>query len=266
MPGEAAGAEPQILASLDDERPGRHGLAHPPPRLGPQPPVPAHAVSSAVLERLPAPRRLRVMGAGRGALHLDLDGFVVTVTSAGVPLLPNAVAVGAAALPLAVAWSRVAPPAWDPVVAPVAGGPQDVAALRAWLEARVPVPSVPLRAAAARLLGRGRGLTPEGDDLLAGAAIGARALGTAAGASPGEVEDIVAALCPPDAAERTGGLSATLLDLAARGAAPEPVHRLASGRGREGALSDLRRLGASTGAALAAGLALGAGYLLGSTR
>ena len=73
----------------------------------------------------------------------------------------------------------------------------------------------------------------------------------------------MAALVPPGVRRRTGALSATLLGLAAAGAAPEPVHRLIAGpeAGREAALADLSRLGASTGRAIAAGVALAARHL-----
>jgi hypothetical protein len=215
-----------------------------------------------VLRRLHGPRRLRVLGTARGALHLDLDGFVVTVSGRGVPIMPNAVATRAAGAPTAVAWDPAAPPAWDPAVPAMAGGPADVGRLAGWLSARVDVPDLPLAEAAARLLGRGPGLTPEGDDVLAGAAVGLRALGPAAGATAGEIDALVGALVPPDLRGRTAALSATLLRLAAEGAAPEPVHRLLGPGDRGAALADLRRLGASTGAAIAAGIALAARYLV----
>ncbi len=231
---------------------------------GAQPAVVAHAVSAAVLARLDRPRRLRVVGAGRGALHLDLDGFVVTVATRRVPMMANAVAAGAGEAPRAVAWDPARPPAWDPVPPPPAWDAAGVRALGDWLAARVAVPDVAPGAAAARLLGRGPGLTPEGDDVLAGAAAGVRALAPAAGVAAAGADALVAALVPADARARTGALSATLLALAAGGAAPEPVHRLlAAGpeAARERALADLGRLGASTGRAVAAGVALAARYL-----
>lgn len=215
--------------------------------------------------RLAAPRALRVLGRGRGAVHLDLDGFVVTLTGPGVPRMPNGVAIGRVDDAPRVTWDAAAPPLWDPVVAPVAGGPERVAALARWLAPRTGPPDMPLAGAAARLLGRGPGLTPEGDDVLAGAAVGVRALGRAAGLDPAAIEGLTAALCPPDAAARTGALSATLLRLAAAGAAPEPAHRLLGPGDREAALVDLRRLGASTGAAIASGIALAARCLAPAT-
>jgi hypothetical protein len=241
-------------------------LAHARAGGGQQPAVGrARRVSVAVLDRLQQPRALRVLGTGRGAVHLDLDGFVVTVSGRRVPLMANAIQVEAGRPPPAVGWDPAAPPAWDPVVAPPAGGPAEVAALASWLAGRVDAPDVAPERAAARLLGRGPGLTPEGDDVLAGAAAAVRALGPAAGADPGRVDEIVALLCPADAAARTGALSATLLGLAAAGAAPEPAHRLIGGDDRGRALADLTRLGSSTGRALAAGIALGAGYVIEAT-
>ncbi|HEX2504333.1 MAG TPA: DUF2877 domain-containing protein [Miltoncostaeaceae bacterium] len=220
-------------------------------------------MSTAVLARLDRPRRLRVLGSGRGALHLDLDGFVVTIGVHGVPMMPNGIAAGRGEAPRSVAWDPAAPPTWDPVVRPPELPPDAVAALGEWLAARVAVPDVPVLVAGERLLGRGPGLTPEGDDVLAGAAAAVRALGPAAGLAPGGRDALVAALVPPGVRRRTGALSATLLGLAAAGAAPEPVHRLIAGpgAGREGALADLSRLGASTGRAIAAGVALAARHL-----
>ena len=218
-----------------------------------------------MLELLEGPRALRVRGGGRGVVHLDLDGAVVTVVAPGVPRLPNAIVADAPAPPFAVAWDPEDPPAWSPVVPRLAGGRAEVRALEAWLAGRVRARAIDLPGAAERLLGRGPGLTPEGDDLLGGAAVAVRTLGPAAGLTADAVERLVRALCPADARTRTGALSATLLALAARGAAPEPVHRLLGGQDPEAALADLRRLGASTGAAIAEGIRLAVGYLVHTT-
>ena len=72
-------------------------------------------------------------------------------------------------------------------------------------------------------------------------------------------------LHPADVRGRTGALSATLLELASGGAAPEPVHRLLGAGDRGAALADLRRLGASTGGAIAAGIARAAEYVVSAT-
>ena len=227
----------------------------------------AHAVSREVAVRLAAPRALRVLGAGRGAMHLDLDGFVVTLTAPGVPRLPNGVAVDRLREGARVGWPPGRPPLWDPRVEPLRGEAAAVRDLWAWLATRAAPPDLTLATAPERLVGRGRGLTPEGDDVLAGAAIGVRALGPAAGMDAAAVDALARGLCPADVGARTTALSATLLRLAAeRGAAPEPAHRLLGDPGdREGALADLRRLGSSTGAAIAAGIALAARDLAAGT-
>lgn len=219
-----------------------------------------------MLERLTGPRALRVVGRGRGALHLDLDGFVVTLSGPGVPRMANAIAVPVVRAPMGVGWDAARPPAWSPFLAPLPGGRAEVAALARRLAARVGDGALgDPWTAADRLLGRGPGLTPEGDDVLAGAALAVRALGPAAGLDEGDRAALIDALCPEDARLGTGSLSATLLELAARGGAPEPVHRLLAGRDREAALADLLRLGGTTGGAIAAGIAAAARYLLDTT-
>jgi hypothetical protein len=246
--------EPQVLAVPRDAVAGEDRT--------PAPVVRAEVVSAAVLDLLEGPRALRVRGEGQGVVHLDLDGAVVTVAAPGVPRMPNSIVARAPAPPFAVAWDPRDPPAWDPVVPPLGGGPAEVRALDAWLARRVRARAIDLPGAGRRLVGRGPGLTPEGDDLLGGAAVAVRALGPAAGLAPEAIERLVRVLCPEDAAVRTGALSATLLAMAARGEAPEPVHRLLGGGDPEAALADLRRLGASTGTAIAEGIRIAAGYLV----
>lgn len=114
--------------------------------------------------------------------------------------------------------------------------------------------------AAALLVGRGGGLTPEGDDLLAGAAAAGAAAGDAAGWPAADRSAWLAALRPPNLARRTTPLSATLLELAIRGQVMEPVHALldlspAGAEGWPAALRTLLRIGHSTGPAYAAQVA-----------
>ena len=106
--------------------------------------LPAHLVATPVLERLGGEADGVVLGAGTTAAWVDLDGFVVAITTREVPLLPNAVALaaGSGALersglatgaparvaparvapgridlgPLRITWSPADPPAWDPTV------------------------------------------------------------------------------------------------------------------------------------------------------
>jgi uncharacterized protein DUF2877 len=112
------------------------------------------------------------------------------------------------------------------------------------------------RGAARLLTGRGSGLTPAGDDLIAGAAVTVAALGPALGFSSERQGAWTKAVVLPDLAHRTTALSATLLRLAAAGHAPEPLHRVLQGpQEPERALRSLPRLlaiGRNTGWATAA--------------
>jgi hypothetical protein len=328
--------------------------------------LPAHRVATPVLERLTGPARGVVLGAGATAAWVDLDGFVVAITTREVPLLPNAVALaaGSGALPgvrsggvadaapgrielggIQVTWDSAAPPAWDPAV-PVPAGASPAAlanraaallrALAAWSDPEAPASgvvgvdspehatrasaTVPLRGprrprgasaaapwpphtlipllaaaglataadpdgpaalillfrgvaerdpdlaglAAGRLLGRGPGLTPEGDDLLAAVAGTLAVLGPVAGLRGPDLTALVAALAPVPG--RTNALSTTLLTLAARGLLAEPAGRLLDlGPAGEAAwptaLRRLERLGHGSGRAYAAGIAATANLL-----
>lgn len=164
------------------------------------------------------------------------DGFVVAL---GAPLMPNGMS---ATAPLGATLELRGSPVWDPVpklrTRPEIAGDPRVDAFAAALAAR---DAAAARAEAERLIGLGPGLTPEGDDLLAGAlAVSAVLHGPLAG------------VLPDDLRVRTTKLSATLLELAARGAVMEPVHGLLSPQWRT-ALDRLARVGHSTGRAYAAG-------------
>ena len=102
----------------------------------------------------------------------------------------------------------------------------------------------------ARLLGLGSGLTPSGDDVLAGYLAGAAAYGL----SVDELRTFVCAEAP----RRTTTLSAALLRHAAAGEAIPQVCRLLlaldDGTGIDVALAGLLRVGHTSGAALAAGV------------
>ncbi|MER7501650.1 DUF2877 domain-containing protein [Nonomuraea pusilla] len=116
--------------------------------------------------------------------------------------------------------------------------------------------------AAERLVGLGPGLTPSGDDVLAGLLVTLRQLGAAAGVEPAvRLAGWLAAAVTFDARTRTTPLSATLLHCAARGeAGPEVIGVLRGVAGRqplEPALRRLRRLGHTSGADLAQGMAIG---------
>ena len=110
------------------------------------------------------------------------------------------------------------------------------------------------------LAGLGPGLTPAGDDVLAGVLLVARARGGPA-AEP--------ALVHAAAEARTNDVARAFLAWAARGQSIAPVHDLLTAAvtsDRAGATSALRRLlavGHSSGADLAFGLRLGLGLGLG---
>jgi hypothetical protein len=113
--------------------------------------------------------------------------------------------------------------------------------------------------AAGLLLGRGPGLTPEGDDLLAAVAGTLVVLGPVVGLGRAALGELVGVLV--DARGRTTALAATLLELAGRGLLVEPAGRLlelsAEGeRGWPSALRRLERVGHGSGRAY--GLGIGA--------
>ncbi|MFI7421469.1 DUF2877 domain-containing protein [Nonomuraea sp. NPDC049684] len=116
--------------------------------------------------------------------------------------------------------------------------------------------------AAERLVGLGPGLTPSGDDVLAGLLVTLRHLGTATGTRRAVwLADWLAATVTYDARTRTTPISATLLHCAARGeASPEVTGVLRGIAGRqalEPALRRLHRLGHTSGADLAQGISIG---------
>lgn len=214
------------------------------------------------------------LAAGRGALPA-LDR--------GTParLGPGRIQAGG----LLVTWDARRPPVWDPAVAPAAtrsgqacrrgeailatlgacggavaaacGPALDERAVGAVLGAARGRTAAAAAEAAAALLGRGPGLTPEGDDLLAGFTAAAVTLG------PGDwARRCVAGVLGQRPRERTTALSATLLELAARGEVVEPARPLLDLGTDEAAwrraLRRLLRVGHSTGRAYALGIGLSA--------
>ena len=101
---------------------------------------------------------------------------------------------------------------------------------------------------AARLGGRGQGLTPAGDDRLAGILLVARMFG-----GPDAEADLVAIA----SSVRTNDIARAFLVWAARGQCIEPAHRYLA-TGRDEALADLIAVGHSSGTELANGLSWGA--------
>jgi hypothetical protein len=121
--------------------------------------------------------------------------------------------------------------------------------------------------AARGLLGRGSGLTPEGDDYLAGALAALRTIGPVVGS--GRAESMLDAVGVPLArlAEvRTTTFSAALIQHALRGQVAAPAGdllRALAGRGdTRKSHQALTKVGHSSGPALAAGIVLGAHSLI----
>ena len=122
--------------------------------------------------------------------------------------------------------------------------------------------------AAAWLIGRGPGLTPEGDDLITATSAVIATLASSAGWTPGEGQAWLEAIGRDEFRASTTGLSATLIELAGAGEVIEPLHGLLNlGPGGERqwppALRCLTGIGGSTG--MAYGVAAGAAALLCST-
>lgn len=185
----------------------------------------------------PRPVAARVLGTG----YLAVGERVVAAVPAGAPRMPNGIATEAAARPGEPVWigggrlcvggrAVTAGPLWDP-------RPR----VRTRLSTDASLPRDPLA-----LAGRGPGLTPYGDDVLAGYAAG---LVLFHGAQRR------ARVLAEAAAERTTLLSATLLRHAAQGELPEPAHALLE-RGDAG---PLERFGHSSGRGMMLGLALACG-------
>lgn len=260
-------------------------------------PVRVPAVASLALEPLLSSGNVNasVLGASSHAVWLHASGDVVVVAARDATRLPNGVEIAAtskARLLESVADGTSALIGsnsiefgglmvdvvrwWDPRPALPRTKNEDLGAAIGGLQHSAPgVNSASLLAALATtssadlfdasmaLLGRGPGLTPEGDDVLAGALAAIRTFGTALGHRPAlaMLDDVEGALT--DAANRrTTAFSAALIRCAMRGEVAAPAGdflRALAGRGDVGASHrDLLRVGHTSGPALAAGIVLGA--------
>jgi hypothetical protein len=204
----------------------------------------AHTVAAPVPARA---GELRIAHASERAGYADVDGFVVVVVGPRGPLLPNGVVLTAEPRAGTVALAGAA--VWDPTLrlGPPGRGAELLAALgdhEAPLARAVAERDADLAGrVAVGLIGRGPGLTPEGDD-----AVAATAAVVAAGPWPAaEKHAWLAALVGDRLRERTTALSATLLELACAGAAAEPLHGVLAGYRWRSALTRLLRIGHSTG-------------------
>lgn len=198
--------------------------------------VAAHSVSRPVLSLLDASEP--ISGRAVGAGYVDFDGYVLALTPPTAPRMPDGIAcdvrvqrgdrvlIGAGAVQVG-SQSVTAGPVWDPV-------PRVRVRLNCDLRIGLDF---------ANLAGRGPGLTPYGDDLLAGYVAGRVLWG---------LDDLPAVAIAETAARRTTSLSATLLRHAARGELPEPAHKLLEC----GDPAPLINFGHSSGCGLMLGLAI----------
>jgi uncharacterized protein DUF2877 len=113
--------------------------------------------------------------------------------------------------------------------------------------------------AAHRLLGLGPGMTPSGDDIVAGALVGVHALGEACPDPLAVAGEAIAAVVTDRAGERTTLVSASLLGHAAAGRCIPQVAALVTALGRPGPdlerpLRDLLAVGHHSGCDLARGV------------
>ncbi len=123
-----------------------------------------------------------------------------------------------------------------------------------------------VRHAMCGLLGKGEGLTPEGDDVLVGLLAGLRLLGSALNrAGAGGMQAAIAPIVLTEAPFRTTALSAALLRHAVSGEVAEPVavflQALTGRGGMKEAADGLRTMGNTSGIATACGVLLAADFL-----
>jgi hypothetical protein len=222
------------------------------------------AASTAVRDLLAPGRTGRVVAVFPTCVYVELAGRLVAVEAAGGLRLPCAVLLGLPPVARPLADVR----AGDDVSTGPGGlqvGPLTVRVARWWAPAaprgaRVlqPAPAEPgMTAAVVDLLGRGPGLTPAGDDLLAGLLVGL--------AGRPDLRDPLAAAVLAAAPRRTTWLSAELLTHAAHGRAARAVVAVADAMAGYGddsalprALPELLAVGHTSGSALARGLLLAA--------
>ena len=199
----------------------------------------------------------RVLASYRRAAYLALPGGLCALTTAAAPAGP--LHLRCRELPPCREGERVhtdgrtlRTEAWSlPLDAPTWVGPLPPAG-------RLPgaVGARELGEYAARLGGRGPGLTPAGDDVLAGLLLVASAAGSA-----GDARSRLAVV----ASVRTTEVAAGFLHWAARGQCIEPAHAVLAALAELGAEADapacarLTTIGSSSGAALLAGIRIGLG-------
>jgi hypothetical protein len=249
------------------------------------------------------PRTATVLGTSNHACWLLVEDDVVVISTRDATRLPNGVEMGVAAVDGVLAnvrhgasvdmgLGRVALDNltvsigrwWDPRPALPAVTPGQLSDAVEGMSATMALPEATLLmealdawsagalvAAAKPLVGKGSGLTPEGDDYLAGALAAIRIFGEALGHARGiSMLEHSARPLTRLANARTTTFSAALIRHALQGQVAEPAGRLLramAGRGDiEESHAGLQEVGHSSGPALAAGIVLGAQALLDKQR
>lgn len=245
----------------------------------------AAAASVALRPMLEGPsRRAELMGVSRHAAWVDVDGDVVVVSDAEAVRLPNALELSLFRLD---SWIR------ETDLVEIGTGMMKIADLdivpRRWFDPRPVLRSTPvdqLHAAlailkevaqprshpelqqalqfadanglvrtAAELLGGGEGLTPEGDDVVAGALAAYVLLGTATGKS---IQWLTTAGLEEWAQRRTTGFSYSLIVHALRGEVAQPfagvLRGLVGDEHLPAAVAQLQAVGHTSGQALIEGI------------
>jgi hypothetical protein len=200
---------------------------------------------------------------GPGAVQLPISLSLLTAPPSARSGEPVWIGAGAVVTRTArVRWVREA----EPVPALRRTTPRALAAALAAIPAARGGLDTDLVLDADALLGRGPGLTPSGDDVLAGALVALRLLPVALGIPEPPLGRTLAAAVTEHAHRRTTTLSAALLRAAAAGAPSAPVTALLRALCGVGDVADAARrlhaVGATSGADLASGVALGAGTVL----
>ena len=251
------------------------------------------AASRGVQHLLEGPRKPGVLlGASSNTAWLQAGGQVLVLSGPGAVRLPNGLTV---AEPTATVCSQSGDRCtvgdgrleigevkasvvrwWDPRPALESIPPADLAVQCSDARGRFECPDdeglgrslknndpAAVRQAMCALLGKGEGLTPEGDDVLVGMLAGLRLLGPAVGV-PG-AGGMLAAVAPvvlTEAPFRTTALSAALLRHAVAGEVADPVaaflHALTGRGSMEEAVAGLHTMGSSSGVATACGALLAA--------
>ncbi|MCP4308867.1 MAG: DUF2877 domain-containing protein [bacterium] len=267
----------------------------------PQTPVRVPGVASTAIYGLvsAAGTQATVLGTSAHAVWLLVDDRVLVISTSDSTRLPNGVQIAAGSSSdlfrmvhhgatidighgrimlegVAVTINRW----WDPRPTLTATTEADLATAINGLPTDVPdIDPAPLRAAlmansaggilhsARLLLGKGSGLTPEGDDYLAGALAGTRLLGEALRRD--RTAALIAGVSVPLAKladARTTSFSASLIHAALRGQVAEPAGALLrafTGRGDIASSHEsLLHVGHSSGPALAAGMVMAAHALI----